>query len=721
MERRLNLYSPTPKLLTLNLPSKNGIAPYRYHAFVPRAALGGLRLEGEGLEAAGLQRVFVGALKPVIFLARPGMENKAWGRPVIGAIPLGGARLPLPAYITLERGGLVTGATVWIALVLGLFLILAAIELCVRTALWMRRNPPHARELAPFQWRWFFTFLLPLLLVWGFYLACFYPGGMSPDTIDQWDQLHTMKLHDAHPAFHTLTLKALTMVWDSPAMIAITQIVLLAACFAYAFTLLLRAGAPRWAVWIAYLAVLLSPRNGNLVIMLWKDVLYTIVVIAMTLMLAHTLLAPGRRRLGYWIGLGLVWGVIPLYRHNGLIILVGMLPVLPLFYWRAGRQVLLATLIALGLFFGVKKVLYSYLKVTFVRDTSTLTYNIVHIIPVLKQDLSISESDYDFLAAIYPLHNPWPFNPVMSIQIYYEPDYNINFVNTHAQELRLIDRSLLSRYPCLYGRIYMRYTSCLWLPPQPAQDRINCLSYGIAGNRYGLAMNPLLPRGSLWLQKIIGATTQPFITWLFWRPAIHLYLFFIALGLSLYRHRDPRFLVVSMPVFLNALSLFIAAASQDHRYQFPMTALSGFFLCLALIPLLAIRRTTERMSEFNDKHDLTTTGATVLKFIIIHLGSSCRRGTLRLLLLKPDSRVNQTREESPPPHRSDGTDRENRRRRNRVSASSRRGSGGWTESFARRRRPGDRGFPSIRRDSISGASGRSADKPGSESGHGSCK
>lgn len=586
--KRIILYSDVPEGLKVELPSNENQARYRYHAFVPRRALGNLCVSLPGIDPQDVRRVYLGALKPVVISPQGDFDPCTWSTRISSTIPIDGETpIPLPNYTLLEQGGAVGNAVVFAAVWLLLLAALWGAAICWRMTLWLILTAPVPRRLAPFHSRQFLFYFLPLLLVWLFFWACFYPGGMSPDSVDQWDQIHTMVIYDAHPALHTLTIKLLSLAWDSPAVVSLTQVLLMAACMAYGFTLLRRAGVGRFWVVLALLCVMLSFRNGNLVVTVWKDVLFTIVVAALVLLLCHILLDSARRpRLLYWIALGLLLGINPLYRHNGIAILAGMIVLLPIFFWRWRFQAALALCIACAFVGGVRKVVYPYFKVHPLTNVGTWYYS-TRITALIYQDVPLSNKEYDFLNHVRTLETRWPYNPIMNNEVVYGPLYSNGFALQNEDVYATLDQSFALRYPLIYFRQFARATAYIWMPMQPGADRISTGSYGISGNNYNLEMKPLCPTLGKWLRGLQGLTIEKHLIWLFWRPAIHLYLTLLAMLILLVRTRDPRLLIVFAPGMMNAVTLLLAGMSQDHRYLFPTTLLTSFSLCLALIPKAA--------------------------------------------------------------------------------------------------------------------------------------
>ena len=126
-------------------------------------------------------------------------------------------------------------------------------------------NPPVQRR---FRW---LAFALPMIAAWGVYLLAFWPGLMSANSLDQWGQVLSGRYNDHHPAFHSFIIWLLTRLAETPAVVALAQIVALALVAGAVLAFIESLGvAPVW-VWAASILFAVSPVNGTMVNTLWKD------------------------------------------------------------------------------------------------------------------------------------------------------------------------------------------------------------------------------------------------------------------------------------------------------------------------------------------------------------------------------------------------------------------------------------------------------------------
>ena len=118
------------------------------------------------------------------------------------------------------------------------------------------------------------------------YWLAFFPGVMSYDSVNQWDQLSTFKITNLHPAFHTILEWLLTRIWYSPAIISLFQVVLASLVIGYGLNSIRKVSRLPGYILIALgLLISANPIVGVMDVTLWKDVLYSFAILLLTIYL----------------------------------------------------------------------------------------------------------------------------------------------------------------------------------------------------------------------------------------------------------------------------------------------------------------------------------------------------------------------------------------------------------------------------------------------------
>ena len=193
----------------------------------------------------------------------------------------------------------------------GLFVYLSSVVFAWASSFKGISAPPPRRAF----WKELLLYLLPMILAWGFQLMVFFPGRMSTDSFNQWNQMVTWKFVDWHPPIHTLTNWLVTRIWFSPAAVSIFQIAALALAAAWFLVTLRRVGAPAWLTWIIAVSFALAPANGTYAITLWKDVLFSVAVLALAACVLNIWVSRGRwlESKAALIGMSVIMALAALY------------------------------------------------------------------------------------------------------------------------------------------------------------------------------------------------------------------------------------------------------------------------------------------------------------------------------------------------------------------------------------------------------------------------
>jgi len=136
-------------------------------------------------------------------------------------------------------------------------------------------------------------YIIPLIAGLVYWFA-FFPGVMSFDSVNQWDQLSTFKITNLHPAFHTILLWILTRVWYSPAIISLFQVVIASLVIGYGLNTIRNVSRLPGYIFIAIgLLITANPLVGIIDVTLWKDVLYGFFVLLLTIYLLNLVSSDG--------------------------------------------------------------------------------------------------------------------------------------------------------------------------------------------------------------------------------------------------------------------------------------------------------------------------------------------------------------------------------------------------------------------------------------------
>lgn len=173
-----------------------------------------------------------------------------------------------------------------------------------------------------------------VLIGYSFWIIASAPANMSYDSHSIWQQaIGASVLQDWHPIFYTLLVRLSALIIESPIMPIIAQTILQAAIWATGGILLWRRGIPRFLIIVSICTVAILPNNGVMAATLWKDVAYSIAMLALVVSLAQI---TTRKQMSRIQAAMLIVALLftAQIRHNGMVPVVITAIVLSLFYLR---------------------------------------------------------------------------------------------------------------------------------------------------------------------------------------------------------------------------------------------------------------------------------------------------------------------------------------------------------------------------------------------------
>ncbi len=208
---------------------------------------------------------------------------------------------------------------------------------------------------------WFWLMLAGSLTVFGTWLAAFWPGVMSVDSMKIWRAavLPDVYLND-HPLLNVFLYKYLYHLWHDPAVVPVAHVLLTSLLAVWFGFQIYRQGASLSVVMLWLLFLLCSVPVGVYNVMLWKDVPFALLTVFSACILVKLRQEKAQRRLrwtGQQICALLLAGIsLGLIRHNGLVYLAVLPALFLLLRLVPLKKTLLALtplLLAAGLSFAV--------------------------------------------------------------------------------------------------------------------------------------------------------------------------------------------------------------------------------------------------------------------------------------------------------------------------------------------------------------------------------
>ena len=439
-----------------------------------------------------------------------------------------------------------------------------------------------------------------LLLAWLPFWLSYFPGIMSPDSLSEWSQALSFHLSDYSPAIYTLFIWLTGTPLRSPGSVSLLQLLLTAASIAVLFAYLYRSGAKPWLLAVGLAIYLALPIYGTFTVTLWHDIIYSLIVLWTTHAMYSMYRSQGRwldkRGHGWALGAALV--LMPLFAHNGLSVVCGVLAGAFLVLKSHRRRV---AAIAGGFVAGyllVQAALYPLLGIQPYSKAFASEALLHQISAAITQhgtsDLSPAQKRY--LQQIMPFKD-WvrkynPYTPQFLVSPRFNPDFSAKPIDQHYGTFLEVWRQVGLLHPDSY--LSERLTENALVLRPTGSYRIALSSLDVADNGLGLktqsVAQPLLDT----LRRTADYTIQ-YMLWL-WRPFWVMWLL-VLLTLAGWLLRGRIVLFTAIPWVFQVLGLAISIQGQSVRYYYSLFLILPYFLAVALMPsrqLRAISRPLDR-------------------------------------------------------------------------------------------------------------------------------
>ncbi|QTN00822.1 hypothetical protein ERJ70_16960 [Sediminibacillus dalangtanensis] len=443
-------------------------------------------------------------------------------------------------------------------------------------------------------------YALPCLVVWIVYLAAFYPGGMTPDSLSHWRQIHTHEFSSWHPVFYTWFMMLTTIFWHSPAATALGQIFFLAGVFGYAMYSFEKNGLkPIW-LWIVTAIFALSPVNSVFSIMIWKDVLFSTFLLLFTVIACKIVVTKGEwlyQLSSHFLLGGAVIGII-FIRNNGLPVFLAMALLLMITYRNQAKRVLMTTLTVCGIYGIVTGPVFDSLEVKPADPNEALGIPTQQLARVIALDGELTAGQAEYLDRILPLAE-WKehYHPYLTDRIKFLDDYNREVIYEDYGKYFSTWFSVVSNNFSIAVDAYLKQTSLVWQINEPQHGYTSLYSTEIhQPNDYNLESASLLP-GVKNVLTSWQTFTESHLKQLVWRPALYTFLIVLLTFVSFMKNGWTAWLV-ALPVLLNTGTILAGLPAQDFRYQY---ANSMALFIIGLFALLLYNQPLLKRTDDDDK------------------------------------------------------------------------------------------------------------------------
>ena len=422
------------------------------------------------------------------------------------------------------------------------------------------------------------------------YLLAFYPGIMTNDSFDQWNQSSNFVFKNIHPVFHTYILFLIKTIWSYPAMVVIVQVLLFSLVLTYCFGFLYKLGVNKYFIYVYVLLMCSFPLNGLMTVTLWKDVMYGIFFMLLTITLYKLEILGYKSFVKSKINLlCLIISLIcvGLLRQNGILIFL-ILFVSLFFIYIKNRKIIFSIALSALMILLIRGPFYNYLKAQPSPDYLFYFTHIQFISSIVESKAELNGNELNLINNLLPI-DKWSayYSPVTSWNYFISPEFNLGYLSSHKKEMNKLFFDLAVKNPKVFFSNLERSTSYIWQIKYPLY-----VTYGttvptdeqnkLIWDKYDLKPKYILPSYRNIILRTINKIYNDRFLWVLLTPALYLYLCSFFFILYLYRNKMRLFLVF-LPVYANIFSFIISPSSPEFRYAFPVVLTTFFVFIIAFL------------------------------------------------------------------------------------------------------------------------------------------
>lgn len=422
-----------------------------------------------------------------------------------------------------------------------------------------------------------------IFFTWLIFLIVFYPGLLSPDSLDQVSQGLTGTFSNWHPVVHTWFIMFFVRIGllfhninFGIFLYSLAQCAILSAIFAYSLSFLADHKVKTIYRFLVLLYYAFFPINALLGITMWKDILFSGITLLLVLLLfeiadhADTFFSSCRNT----IILVLTLFLFCIFRNNGFYV---FLVFLPFFFWmqhRHWKKVLVICCSCLIMFSLYKGPLFYVVQVEETPASEALSVPIQQIARTVKEHQdTLTQRQVQEIQEILPYDNlSTLYNPQLSDPVKFKFN-NENFLKNKSRYISLWFE-LFRKYPGTYFSSFFSNNYGDWYPGEIYYTN----TYRIDDNELGIITSSH-PKAAMLLEKLFShiLPSIPVISMLF-SIGFTVWILTFLFGVCLYRRHKPHLLPF---VLLFALWLSILAAP-DVEYRYAYGLILSCPICVGL-------------------------------------------------------------------------------------------------------------------------------------------
>lgn len=446
------------------------------------------------------------------------------------------------------------------------------------------------------------NFLIAFIILFIILLA-FYPGVLTVDGDNQWQQVQSGLITNAHPFFSTYFIYLLSKIWNSVTVVIVFQMALFSICWGFLCQSIKCTKKQEWLKHIFIMLISLFPLTAIYSITLWKDIIYTSYLFCIGTLLFNWAKNNYKLSITQYILLGILLALSFSYRYNGIIVSILILIFMLIMIVNKYKKkiinkenlkkcglVLISFVLIITLISIPKKIILTNSQKEISKeskDNISLSSVDAYMLWMFGSHITANsikdKKDLEFLDNIIPI-DEWKksYSPYLINNTNANKYLNKKYIIDNEKEFKDLFIKYALKNP---GNIICHYLQSDGLLINPV-SMINGYVYVYSFQELNYLPNyaqikPKLPSVERFYIKLINLTlNKPFI--IMYQPAFILYLSIVIAAILAIKVYGKKIWMFCLPMFCNTISLLPINLAQDLRYAY-INYLTFFGLLLIFI------------------------------------------------------------------------------------------------------------------------------------------
>ncbi len=312
-----------------------------------------------------------------------------------------------------------------------------------------------------------------LFIAWIPSLVTYFPGIVPDDaTVSMAIVFGEMPWDNHFPVFYTLVVGGFLFVGHclndyniSIALYSVFQMLIMAAILGHLMEWLEQKGIKKILIYLGLAYFAAAPVFGNYAVVMWKDPVFSGILILLTLLLIdHVVIKPDsfldKKILICYSGLIIL---ASLMRNNGIYIGILLSAGLLIVYRKRIKRVLITSVVSLGLVWFITGPVYEHVFSAENVFVESIGIPLQQMARVVIEDGKMTEEEKAFMNHLLPLEKYqdyyWPF---LADPVKWAPEFDTEYLDSHKTEFFKVWLSMLTKNFDIYVKQYLMGTYGFW-------------------------------------------------------------------------------------------------------------------------------------------------------------------------------------------------------------------------------------------------------------------